>query len=290
MGRGPPYFVPPPYDSLVNPDNVKLPEFGTNQGRPLWQIKALEQVGTGRATEYDLKKTIAVYYGMIAYADMQLNKILNAVINKGLMDNTWIVFGADHGDFMGEKGLFEKAEVPYECLQHVPLIIVPPRHMRASRGTVYNGLVENVDLFPTFLSMAGISVPDYSQGKNLLPHLSSDLPIRDYVFAQVGDYHGYLKNTFPGGTFEAGRRACMVRGVRTREFSYIRDDQCGDEAYDLRQDPKELNNLLNRPGEAESEFLTGLQRELDRWEGECGRLRDELGVIPGDRGFEKDWE
>jgi arylsulfatase A-like enzyme len=284
----PPYFVPPPYDSRVDPARITLPPRGSPRGRPRWQFEALEQIGTDRATPGELKKTIATYYGLMMYVDAQLQQVYDAMAARGLLDNTWIIFGVDHGDFMGEKGLFEKCEVPYECLQHVPLIIVPPESLSAARGARVSGFVENIDLFPTILGLAGVPVPSYAQGHDLVAWLrdGARAPLRDCVFAQVGDYQGFLKNTFPGGTFGAGRRKSLVQGGRTRECSYIRDTQYGDEAYDLESDPGELENLLNAGNAPEPPRVAALRRRVDQWEETCLRLRAELGVVPGERGFE----
>ena len=99
---------------------------------------------------------------------------------------------------------------------------------------------------------------------------------------------GHLKSTFPTGTFNSGRRNTLVRAGRSREFSYIRDPQYGDEAYDLTRDPRELDNLLQRGSVPAA--VDQLRDDLDRWEEACLDLRRQLNVIPGDRGFEPGWE
>jgi arylsulfatase A-like enzyme len=227
---------------------------------------------------------------MIRYVDDQMNRVHMALAERGLLENTWMVFASDHGDFMGEKGLFEKCEVPYECLTHVPLVIRPPTNMTARRGIRVPGLVDLVDLFPTFLSLAGIPVPEYAQGRDLMSWVGNGArrPLRRFVFAQVGDYHGHLKSTFPTGTFSSGRRNALVRAGRSREFSYINDPQCGDEAYDLTRDPRELDNLLQ--GTSVPDGAGRIKDEIFRWEETCLDLRRQLNVIPGDRGFEPGWE
>ena len=119
-------------------------------------------------------------------------------------------------------------------------------------------------------------------------------PLRDYAFAQVGDYHGFLDRSLPGGFAPSGRHPSLVRGIRSLEWSYMRDPDYGDEAYRLSDDPFETDNLLNRsrktpPGE-QAEQVSRMRGQLDRWEDECLELRERIGVIPGARGFDPGWE
>ncbi len=290
----PPYFVPDPYSDLVDPDTVPLPPRGSDEGRPEWQFRCLEENGTARATESDIRSVIAAYYGMIAYADANLRRIWDALDRHGLCENTWVVIGSDHGDYTGEKGLFNKTESLYECLLHVPLILRAPAGVRAPRGMRIHHLVNTVDLFPTLLGIAGSKIPGYTQGRNLLPWINSGArdPLHDCVYAQVGDYHGFLKTTWPGGIPDSGRHPSLLQGARTFDFSFVRDPDYGDEAYDLRSDPNELNNLLKRTNgtDSNSTHVDDLRRKVDAFDRECIELREKLGVVPGDRGFVEGWE
>jgi arylsulfatase A-like enzyme len=160
------------------------------------------------------------------------------------------------------------------------------------RGELVSGFVNTLDLFPTILGLAGVSAPDYAQGYDLISWLASGAktPLRDCVFAQVGDYHGFCKTTYPSGMPESGRHPGLLQGARNREFSYIHDPDYGDEAYDLCNDPFELRNLLKGNGESVPPEVALLRQRVEEHERECLRLRDELGVVPGDRGFVEGWE
>jgi arylsulfatase A-like enzyme len=207
-----------------------------------------------------------------------------------MLEDTWMLVTSDHGDFTGEKGLFNKCETLYACQLHVPLIVRPPDSVRAPRGLVVDDLVELVDVFPTALEMAGAEVPGHAQGRNLLRAAEGkDQPPRNSVLAQVGDYHGHLKTTFPTGMPEHGRRAGLVQAARDRDYVYIRDPDYGDEAYDRRRDPWELDNLLNPGKPTPPARVDALRRRVDEWAATCLGLRERLGVVLGDRGFQDGW-
>ena len=290
----PPYFVPPPYDTLVDPADVELPELPAAGEQPDWQLTVHQEGRTDLASEDDVRRLIAIYYGMIANANDQMHRIYEALRERDLLENTWIIIGSDHGDYAGEKGMFAKTESLYECLLHVPLIIVPPAGSGALplRGELVRGLVNTIDLFPTLLGIAGIPVPDYAQGHDLIHWVQEGAcePLRDCLFAQVGDYHGHLGTTYPTGMPAAGRHPGLLQGGRTMEFSYVQDPDYGDEAYDLRTDPTEIQNLLGSTGEKAPAEIAALREQVREFERECLLLREELGIVPGDRGFTKGWE
>ncbi len=148
-----------------------------------------------------------------------------------------------------------------------------------------------MDLFPTILAMAGIN-PPVNQGQDLLGWVRGGhaAPIHDAVFAQIGDYHGFIGTSWPSGMPASGRHTSLIHGIRTTERAYILDPDNGDEAYDLVADPNELRNLTNPGAGPLPEEFTGLKARLDAFTAECTRLRDALSVVPGDRGFVKGWE
>ena len=286
----PPYFAPPPYDSIVDPADIDLPPSFEHEGCPPWQTAVRAQLGTEAASESDIRKLLSLYYGMIAYADAEMQRLYEEMQNRGLLDNTWILFASDHGDYAGEKGMFAKTESLYECLLHVPLFIVPPAGTSCRRGAAVDELIDLVDLFPTILNIAGIDTPGYAQGRDLCRWLEhSDVPDwRQEVFAQVGNYHGFLGTTFPTGMPAGGRHQGLVMSARTKQFSYIADPDYGDEAYDLRQDPWEMRNLLQC--EQDPPEVGELRESLRNWERHCRQIRSELHVVSGDRGFVEGWE
>ena len=286
----PPYFAPPPYDGIVDPDEVELPPSFERDGCPEWQDRVRAQLRTEEATERDVRKLLSVYYGMIAYADAEMQRLYAEMQKRGLLENTWVIFASDHGDFAGEKGMFAKTESLYECLLHVPLFIIPPSGTPVPIGERIDELIDTVDLFPTVLGLAGIDIPWYAQGFDLCKWMESrDVPpLRDKVFAQVGNYHGFLKTTFPTGMPAGGRHPGLLMSARTKDFSYVHDPDYGDEGYDLREDPWELRNILQ--GTYAPLEISELRDAVREWELSCREIRNQLNIVSGDRGFVEGWE
>lgn len=287
----PPYFVPRPYDTMFDPAGLNLPETGDIADLPMWHREARQEVGTDAASEDDFRKVLAIYYGMIRYIDDEMARLHKALDDRDMLDNTWIILGSDHGDYTGEKGLFNKSESLYRCLLHVPLIVVPPEGGNEPGACRFDGLVSTVDLFPTLLDIAGIT-PPVNQGRSLLgwARRRDDTPLREEIYAQIGDYHGYIGTSWPTGMPAAGRHPSLTHCIRTRKRAYIIDPDNGDEAYDLARDPNELRNLANPGAPPLAPEFDDLKDLLRRFVDDCDRLRDSLGVIPGDRGFVEGWE
>ena len=286
----PPYFVASPYDTMFDPPSIPLPDRGDTEFKPAWQRQAFLEYGTDWATDDDVRKLIATYYGMVEYVDRQILALLDFLQGRGILDNAWVIMTADHGDYTGEKGLFTKTDHLYECLLHVPLVIKGPSD-EWKRGARVDHLVELTDLFSTILSCAGCSVPPQAQGHDLKAWVGSgaheSAPLRTEVFAAAGGYLGPLGSTLPGGFPACGRHKGVVRGVRDLEYSYVRDPDNGDEAYDLTSDPHELRNLFLDTQASIPQGVRRLQKRLDDYENECTELRKDLGVVPGARNFDQ---
>lgn len=283
----PPYFAPRGYLNSDAAQHLPLPPLGDISRRPAWHQAMLRDFGTEKATEADVRRLLAAYYGMTRYVDDQIGRLIRYLERRGIADNAWIVLSSDHGDFAGEKGFFLKAETSYECLTRVPLVIRGPGG-RWHPGTRVRELVETIDLFPTLLAAAGAPMSRQAQGFDLNKWMSTRnrTPLRATAFAAVGGYEGNLKTTLPAGLAESGRRKSIVRSARSLDHLYIRDPDHGDEAYDLKRDPLELHNLLSG-GSAPTSAIARLSRQLDQWEQQCQRHAAGLNIEPGDRNFSK---
>ncbi len=262
----PPYAVEEPYYSLI--DRSKLPErIPTPEGwrgkpgmlKGIWQRQGMQSWTEDRWTELR-----ATYYGMCTRIDDQYGRILEALRRAGLYDDTAVFFFADHGDFTGDYGLVEKNTNTFEdCLSRAPLVIKPPTSA-AVKPRVSNALVELIDFPATVEALAGIEPRHTHFGRSLLPAIAGETDEhRDAVFCEGGRLRGErhcmeLESTssqVPTGlywprvglqTSEAGEHTKAVM-CRTREHKYVRRLYEQDELYDLRKDPRELDNRIDDP-------------------------------------------
>lgn len=191
------------------------------------------------ARKYEIN--MRAYFRMISGIDGAIRRVLDELDARGLSDNTIIIYSADNGYFMGDRG-FAGKWAHYEQSLRVPLIIYDPRpEADATRGTVQDAMAANLDLPASFLAWAGVELPSSYQGAALLPLIESTMRPenwRDELFIE----HVALR---PHIAWE---------GVRTERYKYARyvDQLVEDEfLHDLQADPDELVNLATDPAYAE---------------------------------------
>jgi arylsulfatase A-like enzyme len=165
----------------------------------------------------------AAYYGTVSQIDWQLGLVLQALGERGLADDTIVVFTSDHGEFLGDHGIPAKAPFLLDCMLRVPCLIYVPQG--SQKGIVSDELTESVDLYPTLCRLAGLEAPEWVQGRDLTPLLAGD----------SGAFHGRT-----AVYAEAVDKRCL----RTREWKLIHyPTKPYGELYHLTEDPYELNNL-----------------------------------------------
>ena len=99
-------------------------------------------------SEKALRQVMAAYYATIEHIDEQVGRMTNLLKQKGLYDNTLIIYTSDHGEYMGFHHMLLKGNLPYDPLMKIPLIIKYPKHAEKTGGQVSKALVNNVDLAP----------------------------------------------------------------------------------------------------------------------------------------------
>lgn len=166
------------------------------------------------------------YYAKITTVDEQIGKVLDALEARGYLDNSWVIFCSDHGELLGDHGLAYKW-LMYDPIVHVPLILCPPGSFAQPQPSETNDLVSLIDLAPTILSLAGIDIPAYIEGRALLPYVTGEsVEPRTAVYAE-DNYQ------------------IMLRTDNYKLIYYI--GQTASDLYDLQHDPDELVNLWDNP-------------------------------------------
>lgn len=189
-----------------------------------------EQIGLARGT----------YYGMLAHADAQIGRILDALRISGRLDNTVIAVTSDQGFQLGEHGLWKK-RLFYEANVRAPLILAGPG---LPDGKVIDAPVEFVDFLPTLLDLAGGRTPRDIDGESLLPLIAGERTAwREATFSEI-DHSQSLYAELRGG----GRRV-MVRTSewKLEEFMDPRTPEPDGSLYHLLDDPAERVNRFDDP-------------------------------------------
>lgn len=175
------------------------------------------------------------YYACITHLDHQIGRLIQALVEYKLMDNTVILFTSDHGEELCDHHLFRKSR-PYEGSCRVPMILSGPETLIHQKpGSSCNSVVELRDIMPTLLDLTGAPIPQSVDGKSLLPLAKDpDLSIRPWLH---GEHEaGIYSNHF----------------IVTEHDKYVWYSQTGLEQYfDLDDDPKELHNLIGNEHKAE---------------------------------------
>lgn len=238
-----PFSVPKRYWDMYDPAKLPMPGFERMpQGAPAFagkmggEIAAYAPVPTGQVPGQDFpeplkRKLIHGYYAGVSYVDAQIGKLLDTLTREGLAKNTIVVLWGDHGWHLGDHGIWTK-HTNFEQAVRQPLIIAGPGTGKGGQAAAQ--LAETVDVFPTLVSLAGVTRPATMQpidGTDLTPVLRTpSLQVRPYA------YHAFNR---PGRIGQA---------IRTARYRLVRwtQETTGEriyELYDLKTDPGETRNI-----------------------------------------------
>ena len=232
------YFDPYPFEKVQLPKKVEgdwddIPERGINYVTSK----------NGEMSSEQEKKAVAGYYASVAYMDAQVGKILSALEEEGLEDNTIVVFTSDHGFHLGEHDFWMKVSLHEESVR-VPLIIKVP----GKKPAVCDSFVELLDLYPTLTEWAGLEHQSAIQGKSLVKTFDDPrYSVRDMAFS-----------------VSQGGRSFLLRNNDWAYIQYDEDAGSGIELYDMKKDPEQHTNLasMTEYGDIVAQFKEMLQIKL----------------------------
>lgn len=273
-----PVQTPERYARVVPPERVKLPPYKPGEMKTKnTRMQIYDYLIRGsELPEQFLRDFLSVYYGMTAFIDDELGRLLDLLDRRGLTEKTIVLFTSDHGDFAAEHHLIIKTGSMLDSMVRIPMVISWPGRIR--EGQIESAPVNHVDIMPTALSLCGLRVPDTAQGRQLPLRDSDDRRAFSYSeygaggpmytwedaraigpAKRLGDYA--LNTKVLTDHLEKRERAGHLRMVRTNTHKLIVDSNGERELYDLKKDPHELTNVH---GEAAYKAAEGeLARLLD---------------------------
>ena len=260
-GPHPPLIVPEAYYDMYDPEAIPEPSnWQARTGEPTFLASSYyrrlrHEWGDDFAA---WRKSVAVYWGFVTYIDSLFGRLLEHLEQAGGLDNTLVVMLSDHGEMMGQHGLWQKF-CPYEEAVRVPWVMRWPGVIpTGSRCTMD---VSHVDVAPTLLSAAGVDVePLDLEGENLLPYLAGgrEEPAARDCFTQYNlapdfkDWHG-VENW---------------RMILRRPWKFVLHENGDTELYDIINDQSELKN---RAGDSTcKQTAVSLEEELLAWSRRTG--------------------
>ncbi len=249
----PPIVAPAPYHDLIRAADVELP----CRPAPLQAVADAHPLHaaflkTQRLKEYfgrDVapdaipesleRKMRATYFGNCAEVDANIGRIVNALHEAGVYDETLIVFTSDHGDQLGDNWIYGRRSA-FDAHFHVPLVLHNPAHIPA--GITRDTFTEHVDLLPTFLDLLGIKQNHHADGYSLVPLLDDDTAtLRDTTHFEL-DFRDYPTRELPK-ILGLDDRVCNASIVRSKHFKYVHCAGLPPMLFDLVQDPAETRNV-----------------------------------------------
>ena len=283
-----PYQVPEPYFDLFPPESLPPlhagPEVLPAKGHKFSWIRGVWEKVLGSDIEKRIQRVRSNYHGMLRLIDDQFKRMIEGLESRKLLENTIVIFIADHGDFVGEYGLIKKGPDLPEILTRIPFIWRGPGIK--SQGLNNEACVNTVDIFPTICDLLGLETPFGVQGKSILPLLAGrQIPAGEYstAYSELGfgglywDENDSLDLATEGASPPGGRpfpfdelntwtQCGQVRMLRKGRYKMQVDMMGTGYLYDLETDPCEVKNLFDDPAYTvvKADMLVGLTSAILR--------------------------
>jgi arylsulfatase A-like enzyme len=234
-----PFNPPQEFVDLYDIEAMPLPYFDDFESAPWQNVKQ-------NLTEAAWKKVKAYYYALISHVDDQIGKILKVLEESGQMEDTLIIFTADHGEHLGDHNLISKGPPGLDSCARVPLIVRWPEKITA--GQKHTAIIESLDISAAIIDYCGIQQPPGFQGRSFRSLLAGEeYEKRSSAFIEFHEPFGASWKT-----------------VRTENYKYCRSADGVEILYDLVDDPHEQRNIASSADATEA--LNECRVELlQRW-------------------------
>jgi arylsulfatase A-like enzyme len=258
----PPFVAPAPYNAMYRAEDMPAPKQADD---PDWHPYVATARSNGSvastvvgfpdlaASDETTRMIRALYFGLATEVDHHIGRLIDWLRDSGQYDNTLIVLTADHGEMLGDYGLWGKRSF-HDASFHVPLIIRDPS--ATARGAVVTEPTESVDVTPTILDVLNAEIPDEMDGHSLTPFLRGQTPDgwRSFSYSEL-DFGDPLNPT-PWQTdlnlpLDSANLAVLRKGdMRFVQFagqlpSIIMDVSTGKESENLAEKPDQMQTRLD---------------------------------------------
>lgn len=197
-------------------------------------------------TMRDVRRATAAYYGQIETVDRQYARVVDYLEEIGVLDDFVIVFLSDHGEMLGQKGLWEKQQF-FEASVRVPFSITAPGG-RLGAGRIVTENVSLVDLFPTLCDLVDVPIPEGLQGRSLVPLME-------------GDVDGWQNEVYSELYQRGGNGPSEMVKIDDLKYFRFKGREWPEQLFDLAADPDERHNVIDDPAYAKD--LARLREKLD---------------------------
>ena len=235
LGPHDPYIPPQRFLDMYDIDKIKLPESfcDTMADKPAMYRRIRDRFA--QLSEQEHKECLRRYLAFCSYEDYLFGQLVDAVEERGLADNTVIMYLSDHGDYAGAHGLWAKGLPCFKEAYSVSCVVGGAGI--SNTGRVSNAFVSLADFAPTILELAGVACDRSFTGQSLGGILRGEMSeqgeksFREYMFTQSNGNEQYG----------------IQRSVFSRKYKYVFNGFDYDEFYDLEADPHETVNRINDP-------------------------------------------
>jgi choline-sulfatase len=246
-----PYRAPRKYFDIYD-GKVSLPERKEPTDETSYVKNYRDKSKMEDATVEDELRSLTAYYGLITEMDENIGKILTALDETGLSDNTVVIYTSDHGDHAGDHNLWWKQSF-YDSSARIPLIVRIPGQPGGKRN---NTPVSIIDIAETANDIAGAEPLPFTAGESLLPFITGDKQEKeDCVLSELG-YH-------PGQEISVPSRMVVKDNFK---YIYYNNPEFSEELYNLDEDPQENNNLAEDSSLIELKIALRKKIFADGWD------------------------
>lgn len=248
-----PYLPPEPYMGMFD-SSLRLRSYKTQEK----ERRASFKYSTGNYREFprDVQQKVDVmrarYDEFIRYSDGQFEDFIMELTRRNKLGNTVIILSADHGESFEHAYLGHGQSHLYEQVTHIPLIIKEPGQRK---GRVIDDIVEQVDITPTILELAGIPVPSWMEGRSLVPLMRGESLPSKPAFSMVLDRNPSLGHIITRGTIAVWEGDYKLIHYLDKNRSLL---------FNLKDDPDELNDLFDREPETGRRLLALIKDNLKK--------------------------